>query len=108
MGASVAWHLASRGHRDVLVLDRAPHQGLGSTGRATRGSRAQFSSEINIRLSLLAREKLLRFADEVGGYPGYRPYGYLFLAEDREQLEALAKLRTAQHAAGLRESREVD
>lgn len=107
MGASAAWHLAARGQRDILVLDREPRPGLGSTGRATGGYRAQFSSEINIRLSLLAREKLLRFAEEVGGDPGYRPYGYLFLAADRDQLEALAKLRVAQHAAGLHESREV-
>lgn len=107
MGASAAWHLASRGHRDVLVLDRASRPGMGSTGRATGGYRAQFSSEVNIRMSLLAREKLLRFAEEVGGDPGYRPCGYLFLAADREQLAALAQLRTAQHAAGLTESREV-
>ncbi|HSK75710.1 MAG TPA: FAD-dependent oxidoreductase, partial [Thermoanaerobaculia bacterium] len=52
MGASVAWHLASRGCRDVLVLDREPALGLGSTGRATGGFRAQFATEVNIRLSL--------------------------------------------------------
>ena len=33
IGASVAWHLASRGCRDVLVLDRAPEPGGGSTGQ---------------------------------------------------------------------------
>ena len=107
MGASVAWHLAARGLRDVLVVDGAPGPGLGSTGKATGGYRAQFSSDINIRLSLLAREKFGRFADEVGGDPEYRPCGYLFLAADRQQLAALAVLRAAQHAAGLHESREV-
>ncbi|HWM90495.1 MAG TPA: FAD-binding oxidoreductase [Thermoanaerobaculia bacterium] len=89
MGASAAWHLASRGCRDVLVLDRFPAPGQGSTGRATGGFRSQFSTEVNVRLSLLSREKLLRFPEEVGADSGYHPYGYLFLAGDEEQLAAL-------------------
>jgi sarcosine oxidase, subunit beta len=96
MGASVAWHLASRGCRDVLVLDRAPEPGGGSTGRATGGFRAQFATEVNIRLSLLSREKLLRFPEEIGADPGYRPYGYLFLAADEAQLATLRSLRPLQ------------
>ena len=89
MGASAAWHLASRGCRDVLVLERHPAPGKGSTGKATGGFRSQFSTEINVRLSLLAREKLLRFPEEIGADSGYRPRGYLLLAGDEEQLGAL-------------------
>lgn len=89
LGASAAWHLASRGCRDIVVLDRHPEPGGGSTGRATGGFRSQLSTEINVRLSLLSREKLLRFPEEVGADPGYRPCGYLFLAEDEERLAAL-------------------
>ena len=40
MGASVAYHLAARGQRDVLILDRGQGPGEGSTGRATGGYRA--------------------------------------------------------------------
>ena len=101
IGASVAWHLASRGCRDVLVLDRAPEPGAGSTGRATGGFRAQFATEVNIRLSLLSREKLLRFQEEVGADPGYQPHGYLFLARDEDQLEALRALRSLQRSLGV-------
>ena len=86
MGASVAWHLASRGCRDVVVLDRFPAPGLGSTGKATGGLRAQFATPVNIRLSLLAREKLLRFPEEIGVDSGYRPHGYLFVAHDAAQM----------------------
>ena len=88
MGASVAWHLAARGCRDVVVLDRAAGPGDGSTGRATGGFRTQFATPVNIRLSLLSREKLLRFPEEIGVDSGYRPYGYLFLAGDEEQMAA--------------------
>ncbi len=101
MGASVAWHLASRGCRDVVVIDRAPALGSGSTGKATGGFRAQFSTPVNIRLSLLSREKLLRFPEEIGTDSGYRPRGYLFLAKDEEQMAALRSVRPLQRAEGV-------
>jgi sarcosine oxidase, subunit beta len=101
MGASVAWHLASRGCRDVLVLDRHPALGLGSTGKATGGFRAQFATEVNIRLSFLSREKLLRFPDEIGVDSGYRPHGYLFLANEERQMEKLRSIRPLQTGLGV-------
>jgi len=107
MGASVAYHLATRGRRDVVILDRADGPGAGSTGRATGGYRAQFGTAINVRLSLLAREKLLRFADETGVDPGYVPAGYLWLATSAAELDALRKGREVQHAEGLHEAAEV-
>ena len=107
IGASVAYHLAERGCGSVLVLERHCEPGRGSTGRATGGFRAQFGSEVNVRLSLLSREKLLRFEEELGVDPGYRPCGYLFLAGDETQLEALRDAQSLQKAAGLEEAREV-
>lgn len=101
IGASVAWHLAARGCTRVLVLDAAPGPGEGSTGRATGGFRVQFGSEPNVRLSLLAREKLRRFADEVGADAGYRPCGYLFLTEHQETLAALLDAQAMQRALGV-------
>jgi len=101
MGASVAWHLAARGCRDVVVIDRSPAPGLGSTGKATGGFRAQFATEVNIRLALLSREKLLRFPEEIGVDSGYRPYGYLFLASSEEQMEALRSIRPLQRGLGV-------
>jgi sarcosine oxidase subunit beta len=68
VGASVAWHLAELGCREVLILERAPAAGAGSTARATGGFRAQFGSAIGVRLSLLARQKLRRFGEEVGSF----------------------------------------
>jgi len=107
IGASVAYHLAARGCGSVLVLERNREPGQGSTRKATGGFRAQFGSEINVLLSLLSREKLLRFEDEHGVDPGYRPCGYLFLARDEAQLDALREAQSVQRAAGLEEAREV-
>ena len=106
IGASVAWHLASRGF-DVTVLESRAGPGEGSTGRATGGFRAQYGTRINIALSLLAREKLRRFRDEVGGDCGYRPCGYLWLAQDEAQLASLRAAQRLQHEAGLAEARLV-
>lgn len=107
IGASVAYHLALRGVRGVLVLDRSDRAGKGSTGASTGGFRAQFATAINVRLSLLAREKLRRFAEEVGADPGYAPAGYLWIARSESELEALRAARRVQHAEGLREAVEV-
>lgn len=107
IGASVAYHLAARGCTDVLVLERGASPGEGSTGKATGGFRAQFGSDVNCRLSLLAREKLRRFHDELGVDCGYRPHGYLFLADDPATLAALLEAQAVQHAAGVTEARAV-
>jgi sarcosine oxidase, subunit beta len=107
IGASVAWHLLQRGERDVLVVDATSEPGMGSTGRATGGYRGQFSTAINVQLSLLSRAKLLRFMDDVGVDPEYRPVGYLFLADDHAMLAAFREARAVQHAAGLTEAREL-
>ena len=106
IGASVAWHLASRG-LSVTILERAAGPGEGSTARATGGFRAQYGSPINIRLSLLSRDKLRRFRDEVGCESGYRACGYLWLAQDEAQLRALRDAQALQHAEGLTEARLV-
>jgi sarcosine oxidase subunit beta len=107
MGASVAHHLAARGQRDVVILDRADGPGAGSTGRATGGYRAQYATAVNVRLSLLARDKLVGFKDETGVDPGYTPAGYLWLAGTAGELAALRAAREIQHAEGLREAVEV-
>jgi sarcosine oxidase subunit beta len=107
MGASVAYHLAVRGARDILVIDRADGPGGGSTSRATGGFRAQYATAINVRLSLLSRQKLLRFREEIGGECGYEPVGYLWLASNAHEMGILGEARSVQHAEGLHEAVEV-
>ena len=107
VGASVAHHLAARGCRDVLVLERGARPGEGSTGRATGGFRAQFGTAVNVRLSLLAREKLLRFEEETGVDPCFEPRGYLFVARDACELGALVAAQAVQRECGLSDARAV-
>jgi sarcosine oxidase, subunit beta len=108
VGASVAHHLAARGCRDVIVLERGEAPGAGSTGRATGGFRVQFASEIDVRLSLLSREALLRFPDETGVDPGFEQRGYLFLASSEAVLETLRGALEVQRRAGCADAGTVD
>ncbi|OLD41387.1 MAG: hypothetical protein AUI83_20895 [Armatimonadetes bacterium 13_1_40CM_3_65_7] len=78
VGASIAFHLTQRGVRDVLVLER-DRAGAGSTGKNAGGIRLQFSSEINVRLSLLSVPEIERFADITGVDAQFHQVGYLFL-----------------------------
>jgi len=107
IGASVAWHLSRLGV-GALLLEREAQPGAGSTGRATGGFRAQYGTAINVKLSLLSREKLRRFADDTGVDPGYDPRGYLWLARTEAQLEALRRAQGVQRAAGLEEASMLD
>lgn len=105
IGASAAYHLRQAGLKTRLLERNEPFQG--STTRATGGFRAQFSTPINVQLSLLSREKLLRFQEETGIDPCYQPNGYLFCARNESQLQILRDALRVQHQAGLTESHEV-
>jgi sarcosine oxidase subunit beta len=107
LGASAAYHLAAAGAK-VTLLEREPETGRGSTGRATGGFRAQYATSINVRLSLLSREKLLRFRDELGADPGYAQVGYLWLARTPAQRGELLAAQELQRSLGLAEARMVE
>jgi sarcosine oxidase subunit beta len=102
VGASIAYHLAEAGCADVLVLEREPHLGRGSTGKSMGGVRAQFSTEINIRLSLYALDFFARFEEATGCPGGYRPQGYLFVATSENHLAYLQANYQLQVACGLK------
>ncbi len=81
MGASTAYHLAQRGagKLKIVLLEREKFLGMGSTGRNAGGVRYQFSTQVNIRLSLHSLDVLANFEDRFGVSADYRPIGYLFL-----------------------------
>ena len=85
VGCSIAYHLARRGQRDVVVLERES-VGSGTTSKAAGGIRAQFPTETEIRFSLEAIEVFQRFEEEFGVDIGYRKIGYLFLVSDAADL----------------------
>jgi sarcosine oxidase subunit beta len=102
VGSSVAYHLAEAGCTNVLVIEREPHQGKGSTGKSMGGVRAQFSTPVNIQMSIYSIDFFAKF-DEVIGYPAdYRAHGYLFCATQERHLKYLHTNRERQLALGLK------
>jgi sarcosine oxidase subunit beta len=101
VGSSIACHLTAAGCRDVLVIERETAQGKGSTGKSMGGVRAQFSTPVNIQMSLHSIPFYASF-DERLGYPaGYRPQGYLFCATEEKHLAYLRTNYEKQIALGL-------
>src|ERR687888_2531602 len=88
MGASVAYHLALRGQRDVLLLERGDLFGQGATGKCAGGIRFQFGSEINIRLSSESIPMLERFEHELEQPVGLHHCGYLFVLTRSTDVDA--------------------
>jgi sarcosine oxidase, subunit beta len=101
VGASIAYQLTRAGCRSVVVLERETHQGKGSTGKSMGGVRAQFSTDVSIRMSLFSIPFFRDFEQVMGHPSGYRPQGYLFLATDPRQMARLRANYEKQIAAGL-------
>jgi sarcosine oxidase subunit beta len=100
VGCSIAYHLARRGLRDVVVLERET-VGSGTTSKAAGGIRAQFPSETEIRFSLESIRVFERFEEEFGVDPGYRKIGYLFLISDDTDLAGFKRRMTLQQSLGV-------
>jgi sarcosine oxidase subunit beta len=108
VGSSIAYHLTSAGCRDVLVLERESSQGKGSTGKSMGGVRAQFSTAVNIQMSLYSIPFYASFDERLGCPCDYRPQGYLFCATREEHLAYLRANYKKQVALGLKDVRLVD
>ncbi len=101
MGVSTACHLAQRGCEQVLLLERHSFFGTETTGKCAGGIRYQFSTDINIRLSLLSLPMLDRFEVEIGQPIDLRRCGYLFLLTGTKDVEAFRRSVEIQHRLGV-------
>ncbi len=105
MGASIAYHLAERGLKNILVLEREKFLSQGSTGKAAGGVRYQFSTPVNIQLSLYSMNIIQHFAEIFGASCDYRPIGYLFLLTRADDLPQFRASLDLQHQLGVSWSR---
>ena len=105
VGSSIAWHLTVAGCRSVLVVDRESVLGKGSTGKSMGGVRAQFSTKVNIQMSLYSIPFYASFEERLGHPCDYRPQGYLFCATTENHLEYLRTNLALQIATGLTTAR---
>jgi sarcosine oxidase subunit beta len=101
MGASTAYYLARLGVQDVVLLEREPMLGMGSTARNAGGVRHQFSNEANVKLSIESIHLIERFAEEVGYEIDFHQDGYLFLLSNQDDLEAFRRSVEMQRRLGI-------
>jgi len=91
IGWSAAFHLTRLSPGlSVVVLDKNPRGGQGSTALAAGGVRAQFSTNVNILLSKESISFFERFEEETGENPSFRQNGYLFVASTEQGAAHLA------------------
>jgi len=102
VGSSIAFHLTEAGVKNVLVIERETRQGLGSTGKSMGGVRAQFATDVNIRMSVYSIPFFARFEEATGHPSGYKPRGYLFMATNDRHMQYLRENQSRQKAQGLK------
>src|SRR4030088_1753099 len=99
MGCSLAYDLARAG-RQVVVIDRG-RIGQGATAACAGGIRAQFSTEVNIRIGMEAKRVLARFIEETGHTADFREVGYLFLLATDDERQRFADNVRLQRRLGM-------
>jgi sarcosine oxidase, subunit beta len=72
-----------------------------ATGKCAGGIRYQFSTEINVRLSLLSLPMLERFHDELGQDIDLHWPGYLFLLDNQADLATFQRNVAMQNRLGV-------
>lgn len=95
IGASIAYGLARRGAREVVLAD-VGEVASGSTAKAMGGVRQQFSTAAEVRLA----QESIRFFEELGS-PFFDQVGYVFLATTEAGLAALEERRALQASLGV-------
>ncbi len=103
IGASVAWHLAALGARDVLVLERG-QVGEGTSSQSSGILRTHYSVPSNVALARASWSVFERFAEYVGdteASAGLVKCGYLIAAPEGERLPALRASLAHQRSSGI-------
>ncbi len=101
VGCSVAYSLAKMGAKNIIVIEKEDSVAKGSTGLSASGIRSQFSTEINIRLSLESMNILETFKEEVGYDPEFKHIGYLFLISAEQMLNVFKEAYEIQKKLGM-------
>lgn len=100
IGASIAWHLANSGVRDIVVVERSEF-GSGSSAKPLGGVRANFSDPSNIYLGQRSLAAFGRFEDDFEVDIGLEKVGYLFLGRDEHELSGMTEAVRIQNELGV-------
>jgi sarcosine oxidase, subunit beta len=88
IGAAVAYHLAKKNYGRIAVVEKDQYLGNCSTAKCAGGIRAQFSSEVNVRMSLLSEDRFETFAQDMDVDVQFDQVGYMFVLTTEEQVQS--------------------
>lgn len=100
MGTSTAFHLAQRGVKNILLLEKT-FLGAGSTGRTGGIIRQHYSLEVTARMAMRALKTWEAFDERVGGESGFVRTGVVFIASHADK-EGMAASVALQQSVGIR------
>lgn len=100
VGLSVAYHLAKKGCPRVIVLEKGL-TGSGATGKSVGGIRHQFSTEINVRLSIESIKMFKSLSDELASPVDLKWVGYLLLCSAEGEMGAMRANMAMQRGLGV-------
>ena len=94
IGASVAYHLAHMGCKDVVLLER--HQLTAGTTWHSAGLMVTFgsTSETSTEFRKYTRDLYARLEAETGQATGFKPVGFIECAIDDDRLEEYRRVST--------------
>lgn len=97
-GSSIAYHLAERGWRDIVVLEQGSL--IGGTTSHAPGLVGQLRSSVSLTKMLVYSVALYKTL-EVDGQPGYTGGGSLRIASSRERMDELKRQTGFSKSVGL-------
>lgn len=101
IGLSTAFQLARMKFGKIVVVERELFLGSGATSKCAGGVRAQFTTKVNIQMSMKSEEMLVHFKEDTG-YPAvFEQVGYMFLLSDDNELREFGRAMELQRSLGL-------
>ena len=101
VGLAVAFYLAKFKYGQVVVLEKEQLLGSHATSKAAGGIRAQFSTKVNIQMSMLSENLFEQFKEDTGSDALFDQVGYMFLLRTDEEVETFTKHYELQKSLGL-------
>lgn len=100
VGASIAYHLAEAGQRDVLLIERG-QIGQASTAQSVGGVRSLFRHRLDIEMSRYSRAAYQQIADATSVNLTFRQVGYLMIGRTEERARTLSQMADEAEAVGV-------
>ena len=101
VGGACFYELSTSGRGLRIAAFEQHHKLAGSTARSAAAFRHQFSSAVNIEMSLLASRRYAEFPGRMGTPPVIKRNGYCFVYRDPAALAAAAARADRQRALGV-------